>query len=353
MPKHKSTRSTFWRFMMLVCLSAALTHLLFFALFYTLKASILAWVNVGSVSFFIIAYFAIKQHHNWLAVLLIMSELLGHAALAIWLIGWDSDFHYYLMLVAPVVILSNIKKVQSKLLMVGSVCVFYMILDAAVRLQPPHYNLPDQVMSSLRYFNIVVTFVLLTYLAMMYFTMIKNAEKKLLAAATTDPLTNLFNRRKLSEIIEYEITHSKRDAQGPCFLLADIDHFKTINDQYGHDAGDLVLVEVSKALQHSIREQDAIGRWGGEEFLIVLPNTDIDGAQRVGERIMAALARLQICINNQPIAVTMTIGLSNYQKGEAMQTAITRADEALYRGKNAGRNRLVVNSHDHHTVLAL
>ena len=342
----KSTRSTFWRFMLLVCISAGLTHAVFGVLFYNLDATFLAWANVGSVSIFAGAYLAILCQRNWLATVLVMSALMGHAALAVWCIGWDSGFHYYLMLVAPVVVLSNLRKVQSKLLMVASVCMFYMILDALIRVKTPIYALPEGVIASLRYFNILVSFVLLTYLALMYLHMVKTAERKLLIAASTDPLTSLYNRRRLTEIIDYELKRCKREPRTLCFLLGDIDHFKSINDRYGHEGGDLVLTEVSKVLRAAVREQDSVGRWGGEEFLVVLPNTELEGAQVVAERVFGALTNLQLDVGGQRVPVTMTVGLSTCKEDESMEVAIARADAALYQGKEAGRNRLVLEQRE-------
>lgn len=338
--RSKSTSRVFWPLMMRVCLVAALTHGVFGALFYALGAWMLAWVNVGSVALFLASYGLIVRRQNTGAVVLVFVELFAHAALAVRMIGWDSGFHYYLLLVAPVVIMSNLRQTRYKLLMTASVCAFYMLLDATVRAAPPLHTLHAGVLSALRYFNIVVTFALLTYLATLYLGMIKKAENQLLVMASTDPLTKLYNRRRLTEIIEYEITRSKRLPRTLCFVLGDIDHFKGINDHHGHEGGDQVLIEVSQALRAAVREQDSVGRWGGEEFLVVLPNTEVDGAELVAERIRNAISQMQVAASGQAVPVTMTLGLSSCREGENMEAAIARADAALYRGKTAGRNRL-------------
>ncbi|WP_374594658.1 GGDEF domain-containing protein [Aquabacterium sp.] len=338
--RSKNTSRVFWQLMMKVCLVAALTHAVFGVLFYALGAWMLAWVNVGSVTLFLASYGLIRQRRNQMAVVLVFVEIFGHAALAVHMIGWDSGFHYYLLLVAPVVIMSNLSKTSHKLLMTSSVCAFYMLLDATVRASAPLHTLHPGVLNALRYFNILVTFGLLTYLAMLYLGMIKKAEKQLLVMASTDPLTKLNNRRRVTEIIEYEITRSKRMPRTLCFVLGDIDHFKAINDRHGHEGGDQVLIEVSQALRAAVREQDSVGRWGGEEFLVVLPNTELDGAELVAERIRNALGEMQVMAGGEAVAVTMTLGLSSCREGENMEAAIARADEALYRGKAAGRNRL-------------
>lgn len=338
--RSKNASKAFWQLMIKTCLVAALTHAAFGTLFYALGAWMLTWVNVGSVALFLLSYGLIRRRHNMLAVTFIFIEIFGHAALAVRMIGWDSGFHYYLMLVAPIVIMSNLRKTSTKLAMVASVCVFYMVLDATMRAVPPYHVLGSSVLASLRYFNMVVTFTLLTYLAMLYLSLVKKAEKQLLVMAATDPLTKLFNRRRITEIIEYEITRSKREPRMMSFLIGDIDHFKSINDHFGHEGGDQVLVEVSEVLRNAVREQDSVGRWGGEEFLIVLPNTELDGAVLVAERIRNAINQMQVMASGKPVAVTMTLGLSTCGEGENLETAIARADAALYRGKAGGRNRL-------------
>lgn len=340
--RSKNASRAFWQLMNKLCLAAAMTHAAFGVLFYALGAWMLAWVNVGSVALFLGSYGLIRGRHNNLAVVCIFLEIFGHAGLAVRMIGWDSGFHYYLMLVAPVVVMSNLRKTATKLAMVASVCAFYVLLDATMRTVPPLHGLSDSVLGALRYFNMVVTFALLTYLAMLYLSLVKKAEKQLLVMAATDPLTKLYNRRRITEIIEYEITRSKRVPRTMAFLLGDIDHFKAINDHFGHEGGDQVLIEVSQALRAAVREQDSVGRWGGEEFLVVLPNTELDGAVLVAERIRNALDQLQVMAAGKPITVTMTLGLATCAEGENLETAIGRADAALYRGKAAGRNRLEV-----------
>jgi len=124
-------------------------------------------------------------------------------------------------------------------------------------------------------------------------------------------------------------------------VLADIDHFKSINDQHGHAAGDAVLTAVSQALRQTVREQDSVARWGGEEFLILMPQATMEAASAVAERLRASVAAVEVPIEGQRIQVTMTFGVSTWRPNEMVDTAIIRADVALYQGKQAGRNQVV------------
>ncbi len=160
--------------------------------------------------------------------------------------------------------------------------------------------------------------------------------------AKQDPLTKLLNRRGFLEILEYELLRQQRENQPISIILADIDHFKKINDIYGHDCGDRVLQNVARFLRRSIRKQDSISRWGGEEFLVMMPNTGVHQAKVLIERIRMGLSKKQHECGKKHIEVTMTFGISTCVPGDTPEQCIARADAALYIGKAEGRNRAVV-----------
>jgi diguanylate cyclase (GGDEF)-like protein len=156
--------------------------------------------------------------------------------------------------------------------------------------------------------------------------------------AAVDPLTGLRNRRAIEEFLHDALSAARRHEHSLSLLVVDVDHFKTFNDRLGHRTGDAVLAHTARVLEGALRAEDAIGRWGGEEFLIVLHGTDEEGAVRATERIRVALAA------DQPreaaehgLPVTVTIGVAEWQH-EEMNELISRADGALYRGKAAGRD---------------
>jgi diguanylate cyclase (GGDEF)-like protein len=196
-------------------------------------------------------------------------------------------------------------------------------------------------LSALRYFNVAVTFVLLTYLSNLYLKLVTLAEGKLRVLATTDPLTHLLNRRSLLERAEYELLQCKQSHKPLAFVLADIDHFKSINDQHGHAAGDAVLTAVSDVLRQALREQDSVARWGGEEFLILMPNASLEVASNVAERLRRQIAEIDVPYESAHVHVSMTFGVSMHRGEEGFDAPVSRADAALYRGKMAGRNQVV------------
>jgi chemotaxis family two-component system sensor kinase Cph1 len=151
--------------------------------------------------------------------------------------------------------------------------------------------------------------------------------------AHVDPLTGLRNRRAIEQLLVAELSAARRHDQPLTVLLADVDHFKRINDTHGHHAGDRALQEIGAALERSLRAEDALGRWGGEEFLAVLRFTDTDGALRVAERLRSAVAQT----GSEQDARSITIGVARWD-GEPVDELLARADRALYAGKLAGRD---------------
>ena len=155
----------------------------------------------------------------------------------------------------------------------------------------------------------------------------------------TDPLTGVANRRAVRALTT-QLDQAQRDV-GHGVILFDIDHFKRINDRYGHDSGDHVLKGVATTLSAAVRSSDMVGRWGGEEFVIVAPNTDELALSGLAERCHRAVSAQDFVVNGKALRVTATAGWTRCGAEESFDSALKRADHALYKGKNAGRNRLV------------
>jgi diguanylate cyclase len=173
--------------------------------------------------------------------------------------------------------------------------------------------------------------------------------KKLQSAqkeAETDPLTGLLNRKGFKNAMRRALNEAAESHDSICLLMLDIDHFKGVNDTYGHAFGDAVLKAVASTLQKSVKGQDTVSRFGGEEFAIILPNTPRKGAQQVAENIRQTIERgkIQRSGNNEAVGnITISIGVAEFRQQESIEDLINRADTALYAAKNSGRNRVTVD----------
>ncbi len=164
---------------------------------------------------------------------------------------------------------------------------------------------------------------------------------KLRQASEVDALTGLFNRRALAVQLDRHWQRQRRGGMPFAVLLADIDHFKRFNDNHGHAAGDLVLAHVAEQLRQHARPGDLVSRYGGEEFLVLLPGVDQDEALRIAERLRNAIEQLPVQAAGAALSITLSVGASVSRSGDPdAQVLIARADAALYRAKAAGRNRV-------------
>jgi diguanylate cyclase len=167
---------------------------------------------------------------------------------------------------------------------------------------------------------------------------LKEANETIERLARTDSLTGLANRRTLDETFAREIARAERLRENLSIIMADLDHFKSVNDQYGHVTGDQVLARAAAVFEKKSRPYDLAARYGGEEFVLVLPATSTDTAMIIAERIRKEIANLTV--PGYPRQITISLGVAGWMAGEAPDDFVARADAALYQAKSAGRNRV-------------
>jgi diguanylate cyclase (GGDEF)-like protein len=171
---------------------------------------------------------------------------------------------------------------------------------------------------------------------------LEEANKKLDLISRTDELTGLPNRRDMLRTIDNEIQRVTRTRKPFCFIFIDIDHFKNVNDTYGHACGDEVLKHVAATIRNLLRKYDVLARYGGEEFLTLLPETDLEGAKIAAERFRKTIEDTTVIFGKLSIKVTITLGVSQYDHALGADRSIQMADRALYEGKENGRNRVII-----------
>lgn len=185
---------------------------------------------------------------------------------------------------------------------------------------------------------LLVTAIVLTLVSLA----IRRYQQRIAALATTDVLTELPNRRGFDILAEQALQEALREQSPLCAVLLDLDNFKLINDEHGHLAGDEVLQRFARQLRDKLRQSDILCRWGGEEFILLLKNTDRQAAHDLAEKLRQQCAQQRYAIADQTLQVTASLGLSQWQPGESLHSLLGRTDRALYRAKQSGRDRVCV-----------
>lgn len=175
-------------------------------------------------------------------------------------------------------------------------------------------------------------------------------EAKLKHLATIDSLTSIYNRRKFNEVLSYELRRDERYPSGLSLVICDLDNFKRINDTYGHNTGDEVLKSFASMVKDLIRNSDTFARWGGEEFVLLLPETGFETAMQIAEKIRQETENF---LFSDTCTITASFGVTQFLEGDTETALINRADEALYKAKTNGRNRLELNPPLHVLLKAL
>ena len=339
------SRAPFWLMLRRIAVLAGCVDLTYLVVFLGLGMPGMAWPNLLSLSMYVAAYWLLGRRRNVPAVLLMWTEVLVHSSVSTILLGWASGTHYFLLVFLPAVALSRSPKQASMAL--TFLLFVYLGLDALSQVISPVYALDPWVATALRWLSISVVFVMFGYTGRYYVEHVLLAERRLRQAATTDHLSGLSNRRHFLQLATTEMERSARYGEVLTLILADIDHFKQVNDLHGHPAGDSVIRHISSLLMAHLRSMDLVGRWGGEEFIILLPSTGLQGAAQLCERIRERVENTPCEVaDGVALTVTLSFGVHQLNLAGGLEQAIQRADAALYEAKRGGRNRVTVSRAD-------
>lgn len=310
--------------------------------------------NLLIVPFYTCMYNNVKKEKYLQTYLLCFGEIMLQIVLGTLMIGWSAGFITYMygMVTVSYYMLMALSDMKKKLFippLVTIICfVAYIMLYLYTKDHEPYIVIKHTMMQVYYMFNVFVTFVFLGALSYCFILEIINSQNVLTRQneslehiAGVDPLTGLWNRRCMEDFLEEAMTKAKQKGALFSLIMGDIDNFKKINDTYGHDCGDQALIHVADIMRRCVRDGDAICRWGGEEFLILVQG-NLDIASVVGERIRATIEEEIITYHEQEIPFTITFGVSTYVPGYRMEKMIQRADERLYIGKQSGKNKVVI-----------
>lgn len=335
---------------------ALIVHVSVIPVFVWLGLITLAWIKVASVALLGASYWFYRHGRLTAALIPLTGAVVFDASASVWNVGWTSGFHHYVIVAAFVLFLHPTLSLLIRIVGVALLLLAYLALFSLVDVLPTATAKQAIVFN---YVNSALMFVLVCGMAAYWSRAahrteqrIERTNKLLEDLASTDPLTGLLNRRRMLERLQQAATVADQSGEPTTVLLADIDDFKAFNDIHGHICGDYVLEGMAKVLRTVLRQGDQAARWGGEEFLILLPDTGVADAARVAERIRLAVETERFCYGSEPLQVTLTFGLSQYRHGEPIGDCIGRADDALLAGKRLRKNSVHITADEPDIVLA-
>lgn len=337
-PSDAPSRAAFWTMLQRIALLAGAVDVIFLVTFWALGFHVASALNILSIATYVAAYLLLRRRKNLIAVALMWLEVLLHASVSTYMFGWNSGTHYFLLVFLPAVAVSRSTRqaVVAMLLLLA----FYLGLDALTQGVTPLYEISEDAKRFVRWLSVSVVFMMFGYTGRYYVQRVAASEKRLRQMAATDPLSGLFNRRRFLEQTELETARAARHGGPLCVALIDIDHFKRINDEHGHDIGDRVICQVARVLSAELRTNDVVARWGGEEFILLLPDTGPDGAAVLAQRIVDRMGREGGALGDRTLAVTVSIGVHPVDAARPFDESVKGADQALYQAKARGRNRV-------------
>lgn len=319
---------------------ALLIHSLLCLFFFIFNLSTLMIVQVASLALCLLALLLCRLSAFKTIGLCIWLDLIGQAIATSHELGWQSGFHFYLWLFIPIVACYGSLSWFKRAFFIAAIIVSYLLLDYRFSSQLITTELiPHFVIISLRYFNIIVSVALLAYLLRIYISCVEENWKLTTDAHETDQLTGLHNREAMLSKID-DLFASSFSRQPMSLIIADIDFFKVMNEQYGHEVGDAALIYVAQILHDSIRLHDRASRWGGGEFLLLLPSGSAQSAEQIAERVKLKLCHSPLLFKGHEVAISLTFGIAELLPNEDFNQCLMRADIALRNGKTRGRNRI-------------
>lgn len=349
--KHQDTdiiRSTFRVVLQRSVLVFFIDGLLHSAIFYCLGDSLWRWM--GAVALCNVPlYYLIGQRRSFpvylTGVLLLLALVMTYFTHVSLHVGNSAGYQYGLLVVIPIVMVAGRIGLLVKWVLVTGLTLYLFGLDLMAAAVVPVTVFTSLAIDGLHALNLAIVSIVLAITMQRYSMTVNEYQGVIQRQATTDPLTGLLNRRRLMEIADKAVAKARRFQTPLSVIMCDVDFFKLINDQYGHSTGDAVLLQVSKLLHVLAREYDSVCRWGGEEFLLLLPETALESAGTIANRILQKLATTPIDIGTGVLNITVTLGVAELEATELLADTVQRADDALYIGKSSGRNQAVLSRH--------
>jgi diguanylate cyclase (GGDEF)-like protein len=295
------------------------------------------WIaSAVGLAMYALAYYLLTRKRYVTVLSLVLVEILGNSIAAVVLLGWDSGFHYYFFLLAALSFMVPRLALLTQSLLAVTFGTGYIGLAAALQDHTPAFDFNPTTLNFLNGLNLILAFLSVIWLAFStrralrdaWFTL-NDAGLEMKVLVKTDPLTQLLNRGYMFDLIEYERIRSERNKNIFSLLLFNIVDFKSINENYGREAGDYVLRLVGDVLRSSVRKEDQVARWAGDEFLLMLPDTELKGAETVAEKLRDLIRLRTYHFHEHAILVDVYYGFSAYKGEDSVAEILQRADDML------------------------
>ena len=326
-------------------LFSIVVHLLLIGLYYHYQLWSMIAFSVISALLWSAALYANSRGEHLIALALGCVELCGYSIAAVYFLGLDFGFQFYLWPTTCLAIVNSRLHIHwASLTGLACICLF-LVLN--LLFPEPRYFGGLMVWARWLYSaNVLLAAAPLILAVVMIRRQFERQRRDLVEMATRDELTQLYNRRYLREFLHPWRAQARRTGASSVIALGDIDNFKPINDELGHDVGDEVLRGVAAFLLEQVREEDLVCRWGGEEFVIVFASTTLAQAQMILQRLHQAMPQQRFMESERK--VTISFGVTDFKPEEDLSDALGRADQLLYRAKAAGRNRIEIAAENSH-----
>lgn len=303
----------------------------FFIVWYIAGNYFLATIDILVSALFWVAFFSLRKTQDSQTIILLSSLMIIVAAIAFLVENKNINFGLSWIYVVPVYIMFLMGHKKGLILTL----IYYFFVAAEIYIHQDIWI--AQGLNWVFLSRLIITtsiIILISFVSEFSFSKIN---EKIYELSITDSLTNVYNRRNFDSILDKELKRQNRTKLPLCLCMLDVDNFKKLNDTLGHLQGDLVLKEVASIIKNTIRKTDEIGRWGGEEFCIILPNTSLSSAATLIERVRNNIANFDFSLSSK---ITCSFGIAQANECENADSLIKKADTAMYCAKNTGKNKI-------------
>lgn len=328
----------------LVYYNSVLAHVLLFGVYLWIGHPLLLVSNGLALVTDVFAIYLNRKRRYGLAGLVFIGIVTVHAITNLVILGVHVGFQYYFFNMAALIIFTN-WHLRYKILGIAIQLILFIVIDTILQGTIPPVVLSDTARGWFHAFNVLMNMLAIGHSPLFYMSIAQQAQQALSLQATTDYLTGIFNRNATIESLEHHLNESRKQVFGIGLIMADIDRFKSINDTYGHLVGDAIIQFVSTVLSENLRKEDHLGRYGGEEFIMILKSKDSTTLTEIAERMRKIIEENPVVIEGQSISVTVSFGVvfkKSHQLELSVEQLIDEVDMMLYRSKTSGRNKVSV-----------